>query len=101
MDKNKTKKKATSNSIDILLPLKKLSKRFQFTLFFVVIVACLVGGIMLINNALKDIDPNYTSPISAGSIDQDTLNRINALHTSAQGSPAPTLPAGRINPVGE
>jgi hypothetical protein len=95
--------KKQPHSIDILKPLKKLSKRFHLTLFFVFIVACLSGAVLLINKTIQEnaTDPTYTSTISAGSIDQATLNRLNALHTSAQGAPAPVLPQGRINPVGE
>jgi hypothetical protein len=95
-------KKRTS-SINIMKPLKRLSKRFHLTLFFVFIVACLSGAVLLINNTLKDNaeDPTYTSSINAGNIDQETLNRINSLHTSAQNVPVSTLPAGRINPVSE
>ncbi len=91
------------SSIDIIKPIKRLSKRFHLMLFFVFIVACLAAAVLLINNTLKDNaeDPNYTSSINAGFIDQDTLNRLNALHTSAQGTPAPAAPAGRISPVGE
>jgi len=92
-----------SNSIDVLKPLKKLSKRFHLTLFFVLIVGGLSGAVLVINNTLKDntTDPGYTSSINAGSIDQVTLDRLNTLHTSTQGTTAHTLPAGRINPVGE
>lgn len=92
-----------SNSIDVLKPLKKLSKRFHLTLFFVLIVGGLSGAVLVINNTLKDntTDPGYTSSINAGSIDRVTLDRLKTLHTSTQGPAAPTLPAGRINPVGE
>ncbi len=101
--KTEKAKKQKANSVDILKPLKKLSKRFHLTFFFVFIVACLSGAILLINRVIQDnsTDPNYTSSISAGSIDKDTLARLNSLHTSAEGAPAPVLPAGRVNPVGE
>lgn len=96
----KSKKTA---SINILKPIKKLTRRFHLTFFLVFIVAGLSGAILLINNTLEDssTDPSYTSPINAGSIDQATLTRLNALHTSAEGSVAPVLPAGRVNPVNE
>jgi len=91
------------SSIDILRPLKALSKRFHLIVFFVLIVACVAGAILLINSTLQEdsLDPNYTSSISAGTIDQETLTRLNALHTSLQGTPTPVLPQGRINPVSE
>jgi hypothetical protein len=91
------------NSIDILKPIQKLSKRFHLTLFFILVTAGLSGAVLVINNTLKESssDPSYTSSINAGTIDQATLTRLNALHTSAEGSPVPTLPAGRINPFNE
>ena len=92
-----------STSFDILKPIKTLSKRFHLTLFFILVAGGLSGAILVINDTLNDssTDTNYTSSINAGSIDQVTLTRLNALHTSAEGNPAPTLPVGRINPVGE
>lgn len=91
------------NSVDIFKPIKKLSKRFHLIMFFIFIVACLSGAVLLISKTLEQgaADPGYKSPINAGTIDQETLNRLNAHHTSAEGAPAPVLPAGRINPVGE
>jgi len=97
-------KQKKSASVDILKPLKALSKRFHLTLFFILIAGGLSGAVLLINNTLKDsstTDPTYTSSINAGSIDQVTLTRLNALHTSTQATPAPALPAGRSNPVNE
>jgi hypothetical protein len=92
-----------ATSFDILKPIKKISKRFHLTVFFVFIVACLAGAVLVINYTLKEstTDPDYVSPISTGSIDQVTLDRINALHTSAEGNPEAALPAGRTNPVSE
>jgi hypothetical protein len=97
-------KKKKSASVDILKPLKVLSKRFHLTLFFILVAAGLSAAVLLINNTLKDSsanDPTYTSSINAGSIDKVTLTRLNALHTSTQATPAPALPAGRTNPVNE
>jgi hypothetical protein len=93
----------STTSFDIFKPIKKISKRFHLTVFFVFIVACLAGAVLIINYTLKEstTDPNYVSPISTGSIDQVTLDRINALHRSTEIGPEPVLPAGRINPVGE
>jgi len=97
-------KQKKSSSIDIIKPLQKLWKRFHLTLFFILIAGGLSGAVLLINNTLKDSsesDPTYTSSINAGTIDQVTLTRLNALHASSQPTPAPTLPAGRTNPVNE
>ncbi len=95
--------KKTSHSINLLKPVKKLFKRFHLTIFFIFIAACLSGAVILINNTVKEssTDPDYTSSINAGSIDQATLNRLNSLHTSGEGATAPAVPAGRINPFGE
>lgn len=97
------KKTSASLSLDMFKPIGKLFKRFHLTIFFVFIVACLVGAVLLINNTLQEstADSGYTSSINAGTIDEATLNRLNSLHTSSQGTPAPELPEGRINPFGE
>jgi len=95
--------KKRTNSVDILKPIKKLSKRFHLLFFFVFIVACLSGAVLLINNTLKDTttDPGYVPPSAAGTIDETTLNRLNALHTSTQPVEPVVLPEGRISPVNE
>ena len=92
-----------SHSINIFKPLASLTKRFHLTLFFVLIVGCLSGAVLMINDILQDpaTDPNYTSSINAGTIDEATLSRLNDLHTSPQGAPVVALPEGRINPFGE
>ena len=92
-----------SSSVDIFKPFRKLVKRFHLTLFFIFVASGLAGAVLLINNTLKDSssDADYTSSINAGSIDQVTLTRLNSLHTSAEGTAAPALPAGRVNPVNE
>jgi hypothetical protein len=46
-------------------------------------------------------DSSYTSPIGAGTIDQATLQRIKALHTSDEAAPAIVTLPGRINPFSE
>lgn len=94
--------KKTSHSINLLKPIKKFFRSFHLTIFFIFIVACLSGAVLVINNTVKDnsVDQDYTSSINAGSIDEATLNRLNSLHSS-QGATAPTLPEGRINPFGE
>lgn len=95
--------KKTSPSIHLLKPIKKLFRQFHLTIFFICIVACLAGAVILINNSIKEssADLDYTSSINAGSIDNTTLNRLNSLHTSNEGLTEPTIPAGRINPFGE
>lgn len=95
--------KKPKESVDLFKPFKKLLKRFHLTLFIIFVAGGLSGAILVINNTLKDssLDSNYTSSINAGSIDEVTLTRLNSLHTSTEGVPAPSLPAGRTNPVSE
>lgn len=78
-------------------------RKFHLTLFFVIIIACLAGAVMLVNQVLTQsaADDAYTSSINAGSIDQATLVRVQALHQSSKNQPAPALPAGRVNPFAE
>ena len=83
--------------------IEKLFKRFHLTIFFVFIVACLAGAVILINETLTSGSQieDYQSNINAGSIDQATLNRIQSLHRSDQATELPVLPQGRINPFSE
>lgn len=87
----------------IFKPIGRAFSRFHFTLFIVVVVAGLGYAVILLNDLLTSSSTNdgYVSPIDAGSIDQTTLDRIKALHTSDKTSPDKTLPDGRINPLGE
>lgn len=72
-------------------------------IFFIFIVGCLAGAVIMINKILTDSSDTtgYTSSINAGSIDKTTLERIQSLHTSDQEVALPTLPEGRINPLSE
>ena len=72
-------------------------------LFFLFIVGCLATAVILINRILTESSntTGYTSGISAGSIDQATLNRIQSLHTSKPQVETPDVPTGRINPFSE
>lgn len=86
----------------LLRPLGDFLKRFHLIIFFVLVVGCLAGAVILINNTLTEAGTgDYTSSINAGAIDQATLERVQALHTSAQPASTPELPAGRINPFAE
>ncbi|MFZ2126109.1 MAG: hypothetical protein WAV04_01195 [Candidatus Microsaccharimonas sp.] len=85
-------------------PFKLLFTKFHLTLFIIAIAAGLGGAVLLLNDMLanlSELDAGYTSSISAGTIDQSTLDRIKELHTSDEAVPAATLPSGRINPFGE
>ncbi len=96
------KKQGISSNI-LLKPIAHLIQRFHLTIFFIFIIGCLAWAVLLVNNILIDetAGSDYTPQSNPGSIDQATLDRIQALHTSqAAGSP-PSLPGGRINPFGE
>jgi hypothetical protein len=87
----------------LLKPVGIVFRRFHLTIFIVFIVACLGYAVISFSTLLGEssTDTSYTSPIDAGSIDQATLERINALHTSDDPIPAASTPAGRINPLSE
>lgn len=90
------------SQVNILKPLGALLRRFHMIIFFVVIIGVVAASVLLINNALTDVDTSgYTSPISAGSIDQAGLERIQSLHPSTAPVADPVLPEGRISPFGE
>lgn len=84
-------------------PLTQIFKRYHLTLFIVFLTGGLVYAVLTFTNLLNESskDTGYTSPITAGSIDQATLERIKALHTSDEPTPALVVPAGRINPFTE
>lgn len=85
----------------LLRPIGAFFRRFHLLMFFILIVGCLAVAVTLINKALTEpLDSSYTSSINAGSIDESTLKRIQALHASSQPT-TPTLPTGRINPFAE
>ena len=80
-----------------------LLARFHMTIFVVLIIAAAGYAVLVLNSILNDetIGSEYTSPISAGSIDQATLDRVNALHRSNERLPGPLPSAGRTNPFAE
>ena len=77
-------------------------RRFHLLLFFILVASLLSVTVILINKTITDTaSQEYTSNISAGSIDNATLNRIQSLHTSD--TPTTSLPdqTGRTNPFSE
>jgi hypothetical protein len=92
-----------SISISPLKPITFIISRYQVTLFFLFIMAGLIAAVLLLNSIITDstLGENYTSPISAGSIDQATLDRLQSLHTSNEKFPAESHPQGRLNPFSE
>lgn len=94
-------KNLTASSL--VKPTTPLFRKYHLTIFIVFVVAGLGYAVFTFTNLLgqTSTDTSYTSPISAGSIDQITLNRIKALHTSNEPTPALVTPPGRINPFSE
>lgn len=94
--------KAKKSQNNFLKPVGVFLRRSHLLIFFVFTVGCAAAAVVLINGVLSNpSDDTYTSPISAGSIDQTTLERVQSLHTSNTPAPAPQLPAGRTNPFAE
>lgn len=89
--------------ISLGAPLKFIFGQYLVTLFFLLVMAALIASVILLNSIISDTTPSddYTSPISAGSIDQATLSRLQALHPSQQSVPSESHPSGRINPFAE
>jgi len=84
-------------------PLGNIFRRFHMTIFIVFIVAGLAYAVLSFSMLLGEssTDSSYVSPITAGTIDQATLDRIKALHTSDTATPALVPTPGRINPFSE
>lgn len=87
----------------LLKPVIPIFRKYHLTIFIVFVVAGLSFAVFTFTSLLGEtsIDTTYTSPINAGTIDQTTLDRIKALHTSDEATPAMVTPPGRINPFSE
>ena len=72
-------------------------RRFHMTLFIIIVLTALGGAVLLLASIINDtsLAADYQSPIRAGSIDQATLDRINALHRSNGDLPNATTFDGR------
>lgn len=83
--------------------IRLLFTRYHMTMFIVLIIGCLAAAVLFLNGILTDatIGQDYQSPITAGSIDQQTLDQINSLHASNETLPAAQIGGGRTNPFGE
>lgn len=77
-------------------------RRFHLLLFFILVAGALSGAVVLINKTLADTSSqDYTSSISAGNIDEATLNRIQSFHPSDTPTTSLSPQNGRINPFSE
>ena len=91
------------NLASLFNPVIHTFMRYHITIFIVFVVSGLGYTVFTFSNLLgaSSTDSSYTSKIGAGSIDQATLQRIKALHTSDEASPATVAPSGRTNPFSE
>ena len=90
-------------SASFLKPIVRLFNMFHMTIFIVFIIACLAAAVLFLTNMLNDasVGDDYTPTSGPGTIDQVTLDRINALHTSSDALPAPITYPTRSNPFTE
>jgi len=87
----------------IIEGLAEVFKRYNLTIFMIVLAVGLGTAVLLLNNTLqKSSDTSgYSSSLDITSFDQTTIDKIKQLHTSTEFTGGVTLPAGRINPFGE
>lgn len=79
-------------------------KRYHLTIFIVFVVASLGYAVFTFTNLLSQssTDASYTSPASTNAVvNQATLEKLKALHTSDEPTPPLVTPSGRINPFSE
>ncbi len=78
-------------------------KRYNLTIFIVVLVSGLTTAVLLLNNIL--ITSSDVSGLNANtsntSFDQTTIDRVQQLHTSSDNFTLYIPPAGRNNPFAE
>ncbi|RWZ78267.1 MAG: hypothetical protein EOT05_00680 [Candidatus Microsaccharimonas sossegonensis] len=84
-------------------PSGSLLKKHHLTIFIIFIVAGLGYAVFSFTQLLSrpSSDSSSTPRLTAGSIDQATLDRLKALHTSNETIPPRATPPGRINPFTE
>jgi len=92
------------NARTILGPIIAAFKRYNFTIFIVVLVSGLAVAVLMLNGILQqssDIS-GYESSLGSINFDQATIDKVKGLHQSTD-TPLPefTVPSGRISPFGE
>lgn len=85
-------------------PIVDAIKRFNFTIFLVVIVSALIFAVILLNGVVKSSAPSSSGATPGGQsteappvFDNATIDELNQLKTSDQNSPS-SLPNARTNP---
>jgi hypothetical protein len=78
-------------------------RKYSVTIFVVVLVGGLATAVLLLNQILQQSSnaEGYTSSLDITTFDQQTIDRINSLHSSTEADSSVTLPNGRINPFTE
>lgn len=78
-------------------------KKYNLTIFIIVLAGGLGTAVILLNNTLKKSSDTsgYSSNLDITSFDQATIDRIKQLHTSSEFTGDVALPTGRINPFAE
>jgi len=92
------------NARNILNPIITAFKRYNFTIFIVVLVSGLAVAVLMLNDILRqssDIS-GYESSLGSTNFDQATMDKVKSLHQSTD-TPLPdfAVPSGRISPFGE
>ena len=87
----------------VFQPIIGTLRRFNFTLFIVIVVGGLVAAVFILNNILVDSSnpEGHTSTLATANFDQVTVDQLNKLWTSNSNSINLSLPSGRINPFQE
>lgn len=88
-----------------LLPIIRIFRRFNVTIFIVTLVGGLVIAVFILTNILQvstaiDGSPGGVSN-SQTSFDDATITRLNNLRSSSDTSGGQVLPSGRVNPFSE
>lgn len=89
---------------NIFRPIGTAFKKYNLTIFIVVLVGGLGTAVLLLNNALQkasQTDGSTSTNAANASFDQATITRVNQLHTSDVAPTDYTPPSGRINPFSE
>jgi len=87
----------------IFAPIANAFRRYNLTIFIVVLVGGLVTAVLMLNATLQESSNTSNDPSSLDitTFDQTTINRVKQLHTSDDKTSTFTLPPGRINPFSE
>lgn len=91
------------NIKSILGPVADALKRYNLTIFIVIMVGGLAASVIMLNNiVVHSSDTTGLTPKATNiTFDQSTIDRINQLHPSSDPGPPFVAPAGRINPFSE